>query len=252
MFFIDESGSMPKVQNNQRAHRYFVITFIHTDDPQRTKSVYKNAIRTLRAKYPTFFAGLANPNELKGSEALPHMKYYLISKLKRLTDIRIGHMVVDNWNIDQRFRDIPGRSFNYLIKIFLQNFQLSQSDKQRLMLCIDNRNVALEGLRELEGFLYNELVLHDQIVNGVSVNYLESCDSYNIQIADMISHVIYQRFRYKTISFPNYSRLTKGMDIIHPYSYEFLYNELKPNLVVPFVFPPRSELIRDAAATFSL
>lgn len=252
MFYIDESGTMPTTLDKRRKYRYFVISFVHTNNPEKLKSVYKNAIRTLREKYSDFFAALPNPKELKGSQMLPHMKLYIIQKLKRLTDVRIAHMVVDNWNIEQRFRDIPGRSFNYLVELIIENFALTDADKRNLLLCIDNRNVALEGLRELEGHLYYELVLKQQAIDSVKVIYLESCDNYNIQVADMIAHTIYQRFRYKTMPFPKYAALTQSENLCHPYTYEYLYNELKPLIKVPFVFPPRGDLIKDAAATFEL
>lgn len=252
MFYIDESGSIPKALDRRWKHRYFVISFIHTSDPKRLKNTYKNSIRTLREKYSTFFAALPNPKELKGSEMLPHMKLYIIKRLKNLTDIRIAHMVVDNWSIDQRFRDMPGRSFNYLVELIVQNFSLTMADKEKLIINIDNRNVALEGLTELEGYLYHQMVLKDETIKAVEVNYLESSENYNIQVADMISHTIYQRFRYKTMSFPNYGTLQQGDEFYHPFTFEYLYNLLKPEIIVPFVFPPRRELIRDAAATFSL
>lgn len=252
LFFIDESGSIPKVLDRRYKHKYFVITFVHTDDHSRLENTYKHAILDLKRHHSNFFSALPNPNELKGSETPPFMKQYIIEKLLDKTDIRIAHMVVDNWEIEQRFRNIPGRSFNFLVKLIMENFSMAANDLSRLVLKVDNRNTALEGLQELEGYLYGELVLNSGMISNVSVSYLESKHNRGIQIADMISHIIYQRFRYKTMTFPKYSDITTEIDYMHPYSYEHLYQMIKPRISTPFVYPVKSNLIRDAAATFSL
>lgn len=252
MFFIDESGSMPKYLDTRYKYRYFIIGFVHTSDPRHLKQTYKRAIRNLRRKYPDFYSGLKNPNECKASEMLPFMKEYILNKLVNTTDIKIAFMTVNNMEIDQRFRENPGRSFNYLIKIILENFPLTPGDIDNLQLNIDNRNTALDGLSELEGYLYNVLVLEKDIVRDVNVNYLESCDNYNIQVADLIANVIYQRFRYKTLPFPAYSEITEGFDRLHPYTFEYLYNIIKPKCTIPFVYPVKDDLIREASLTIEL
>jgi hypothetical protein len=253
MFFIDESGSIPKYFDNRYKHRYFVISFVHTLKPNKLENTYKRAINKLKLKFPEYFLRAANPNEIKGSEIPPFMKLYIMEKLFSATDIKIGQMVIDNWKIDQRFRDVPGRSFNYLIKIIMSQFPLHKDDKENLILNIDNRNTKLVGLTELEGYLYNELVLDQKIVDAVRVNYLESKFNRNIQIADLFAHIIYQRFRYKTIGFPDYHRIKDyPVDIIHPYTCEYLYNYLKQRLVIDFIFPPKKELIQEAASSIEL
>lgn len=252
MFYIDESGSIPKTLDKRYKHKYFVITFVHTDNPSKLENTYKHAIQTLRKKHAAFFASLPNPNELKGSEAHPFMKKFIIEQLIAKTDFKVGHMVVDNWEIDQRFRNIPGRSFNFLVKIIMENFSMTANDLNKLTLKIDNRNTALEGLQELEGYLYGELVLNTGVVNDVSVKYLESKHNSGIQVADMMSHIIYQRFRYKTLPFPKYADLKQENDLMHPYTYEYLYQLIRNRITTPFVYPVKQSLIRDAAATFSL
>jgi hypothetical protein len=252
LFFIDESGSIPKNLDKRYKNKYFVITFVHTDNPSRLENTYKHAIDILKSKFPSFFASLPNPNELKGSETPPFMKLFIIDRLLSKTDIRIAHMVVDNWEIEQRFRNIPGRSFNFLVKIIMENFSMTSNDLNKLILKIDNRNTALKGLQELEGYLYGELVLNSGIINDVKVSYLESKHNRGIQVADMISHIIYQRFRYKNIQFPKYNTISSKIDLMHPYTYEYLYQIIKPRITTPFVYPVKSNLIREAAATFSL
>lgn len=252
MFYIDESGSIPKFVDMRHQHRYFVISFIHTENSRKVKNVYKRAIQKMKDKYPSYFANISDPNEMKGSEMPAFMKLYLFEKLFQSTDIKISHMVVNTVDIEERFRKIPGRSFNYLIKIVMKSYPLTALDKEMLALKIDNRNTKLEGLKELEGFLYNNLVLDESLVDDVSVEYMDSKDCKLIQIADIVAHTIYQRYRYKGIQFPNYRDIQWPIDRMHPYTYEYLYNTLRPRFVLPYVYPISSKSIAEVATSIAL
>lgn len=252
MFFIDESGSIPKQKDARFKNKYFVVGFAHTSDSRRIKNVYKRAIGKLRSEYPSFFASLPNPKECKGSEMLPFMKFYIITKLIEQTDIQFAHMVVDTSEIDESFRSVPGRSFNFLVKIITEQFGLTIADQDHLQLKIDNRNVSLKGLTELEGYLHNTFVLENRTVKKVSVEYLESCDNYNIQVADLVANIVYQRFRYKTLSFPNYADLKQQDGLRLAYTYEYIYNALAPRLQLKFVYPVKKHILDYAAASIAL
>ena len=242
MFYIDESGiitnTIPHPQN-VRDH-YFVICFIQTEDPKRLKAVYKRTIKKIKNCFPLLFTSLANPNEPKGSELTPIMKHFFIEQFLRLTDIRIAHMVLDNRKVMGAFRKNSTQSFNYLIKLILQNIPLTPSEKNHLILNIDNRNIALKNNKQLEDYLATELILQN-IVSNVTVNYLDSEHAYGIRVADVFSNVIYQRFRYKDHSFPHYSneRSIFHKVSLHPYSFEYIYQKISNSgrLTTPFIFP---------------
>ena len=242
MFYIDESGiitnTIPHPQN-VRDH-YFVICFIQTEDPKRLKSVYKRTIKKIKNYFPLFFTSLANPNEPKGSELTPIMKNFFIEEFLRLTDIKIAHMVLDNRKVMGAFRRNSAQSFNYLIKLVLQNTPLTTSEKNHLILNIDNRNIAIKNNKQLEDYLATELILQN-VVSNVTVNYLDSEHAYGIRVADVFSNVIYQRFRYKYLSFPHYTneRAILHNVNLHPYSFEYIYQKIKKSgrLTTPFIFP---------------
>lgn len=242
MFYIDESGiitnTIPHPQNI-RDH-YFVICFIQTEDPKRLKVIYKRTLKKIKSYFPSFFTTLANPNEPKGSELTPIMKDFFIGQFLHLTDIRIAHMVLDNRKVMGVFRKNSTQSFNYLIKLVLQNTPLSSSEKNHLILNIDNRNVALRNNKQLEDYLATELILQN-IVSDVTVNYLNSEDVYGIRIADVFSNIIYQRFRYRHLSFPHHSNTNAILHKVslHPYSFEFIYQKIvrSGRLTTPFIFP---------------
>lgn len=243
MIFIDESGIIPKAcpnQDNDREH-YFVIAFIQTENPHQLKVTYKRILQKLRKHMPLFFDQFDNHYEIKGSALPPYMKHYIIEQLMKKTDIQIAHMVVDNRKILNRFRKDTTRSFNYLIKLVLENMPLPVSDRDCLKLVIDNRNTAVQSLKELEGYLYNELVLEKPIVSDVFVQYMDSKNSVGIQVADIFANLFYQRYRYHHRYFPRYTeewRIKQKMNV-HPATAEYMYQYVKSSgrLVRPFVHP---------------
>lgn len=234
---------MPTFFSKKWKHRYFVIAFVQTDNPRKVQNVYSHSLDNLKRKHPEFFRSARNPNELKGSEAAPFIKEYIFRNLLAKTDIRISHMVVDNWNIEERFRQDPIRSFNYLIKIVLKGFPLSVHDCQHLQLFIDNRNTAIKSLKSLEDYLFSEFVVGQHIhgaplpVRNVSARYLDSSKNRGIQIADMVANTIYKRYRYMTAPF-DYANLTVNSTLECPETNEYLYGLLKPRIQQDYVFPP--------------
>lgn len=243
MFFIDESGSIPTFISNKWKNRYFVMAFIQTENPKKLKNTYKYAIRNLKKYYPDFFANIDNPNELKGADAHPFMKEYIFRNLIAKTDMKIAHMIVDTWNIEESFRENPCRSFNYLTKVLLCSCYLTHSECVHLELKIDNRNSAIKSLKSLEDYLFNELVLgksanHASIdIRKVSVEYLDSCTDRGIQIADMVANTLYKYFRYKSAPFPDYRHVDVNSGE-SPEVLEYLFNLLLPRIKLPFVYPP--------------
>jgi hypothetical protein len=248
MFFIDESGIIPKTYPSRRKFKYFVISYVHTNNHKRLKRVYRRSLKKLKSSFPDFFDSLENPKEPKGSELHPFMKYHIVHDLLTYTDIKLGHMVVDNQKIEQRFREDASRSFNYLTKIIISNFPLTVADKKHLSLNIDNRNVAVKNLKELKGYLEAELILNENLVDKVSVQYFDSKYTTNIQVADLFANIFYQRFRYKDYNFPLYKNLMESDNLVHPYSIEYIYQYILDSgrLVIPFMYPP-SEAAQVAA-----
>lgn len=243
MFFIDESGIITNTCPGTHSYRehYFTIAFVQTEDSLKLKRVFKRTMQKLRKKFPDFFSSLDNPKEPKGSELPPFMKLFIIEELITKTDINICHMVLDNRKITDVFRESSSRSFNFLIKLIILNTRLSITEKEKLVLNIDNRNIAIPSLKELEGYLGAELILGESKTKDIKVQYFDSQNSYGIQIADIFANLIYQRFRYKDKDFPHYSdqRKIKSKEPCHPYTGEYIYQYLfqSGRLVTPFMFP---------------
>ncbi|MFB9278335.1 DUF3800 domain-containing protein [Cohnella cellulosilytica] len=236
MYYIDESGSIPTFKSRKWKNRYFVISFIHTNNSEHLKRVHKKSILNLRKYHEYLFN---ETGELKGAEAPPFAKEYLISRLISKTDISIGYIVVDNWHVKDSFRQVPGRSFNYLVKLLFMSHTLGSTDKSLLCIKSDNRNTALKSLKSLEEYLFQELVLGEEITYGVDVEYCDSSRNYNVQVADLIANTIFQYYRFKHIPFPQHDTITEEIDIPNPEVSLYLYNLFKERIFYCQVFPGR-------------
>lgn len=234
MYFVDESGSIPTFKSRKWKNRYFVIAFVHTNDYTQLKRVYKRYLGNAKKYYPQY---IDSNGELKGSVAPPFIKEYLITRLLDKTDINIGYIVADNWNTRESFREIPERSYNYLVKLLLNSHNLGSQDKQRLVLKVDNRNSAIRSLKSLEEYLFQELVLHENKTNYVDVEYCESKNNYGVQVADLFANTIKQYYGFQTAPFPNYHTITSSIDLVNPDITTGLYNLFRARLFYNQVFP---------------
>jgi len=233
VYYVDESGSIPSFKSKKWKNRYFLIAFVHTEDKEGLKKVHNRSLKNVRKYYPHLFD---ENNELKASVAPPFIKEYLLRRIIDKTDAHFGYMIVDNWNIKERFRKYKSRSFNYLIKLVMISHDLCDNCSNYLVLNIDNRNSKITSLSELEGHLFDELVLSRYLTNDINVNYLQSHETTNVQVADLIANTIYQYYRYKGVKF-KINNLTKGSDDHCPQSYKHLFRLIQDRFFFYQEFP---------------
>lgn len=237
MYFINESGSIPTFKSRKWKNRYFVIAFVHTNNPVKLEKVHRKSLFNLNKYHPHIFS---ESGELKGSNAPPFAKDYLLRRLFQKTDISIGYIVVDNWNIKDSFREVPSRSFNYLVKMMFTSHTLGASDRSLLSLKSDNRNTAIKSLKSLEEYLFQELVLGEEVTYGVDIEYCESSENINIQVADLMANTIHQYYKFCRFSFPNHHDIQGDIDFPNPDVVSYLYGLIKPRLFYNQVFPGKS------------
>ncbi|MDC0761712.1 DUF3800 domain-containing protein [Brevibacillus sp. AG] len=234
MYFVDESGSIPTFKSTKWKNRYFVIAFVHTNNYTRLKRVYKQYLGNVKKYYPEY---IEPSGELKGSAAPPFIKEYLITRLLDKTDINIGYIVADNWNTKDAFREVPERSYNYLVKLLLMSHSFGAQDRAMLTLKVDNRNSAIKSLNSLEDYLYQELVLGEGRTGKVDVEFCLSENNYGVQVADLFANTIMQYHKYKTKSFPNYEAIHGPIDEVNPDIVSNLYNLMSKRLFYSQLFP---------------
>lgn len=225
--YIDESGSIHPT--SEKLNRYFVIGIVIPKDSKQLKRVYKTFIRKnindLRRldKDGKMFNIDGHFNELKGSSMNRPMKLDFINFFCKNNLFEVRYIILDNNLIEERFINNKARTFNYLVKIFLINsIKKKYINDQEILLQIDERNVKTDSKFSLEDYLNQELILNDNLIKNVQVQYFDSSQNSFIQIADVFSNIMYSNL------------ITKG-------SYE---NEIKQlqqeKYILPtFIFPKK-------------
>ena len=194
--YIDESGSIHKTSG--KLNRYFIIGIIIPKNSEKLKRVYKLFIR----KNIDYLRKLDNNGrmfnqygkfiELKGSSMDKELKLKFINFFCRNNLFEVRYIILDNNQLDERFIKNKARTFNYLIKIFLINsLKKGYIKDNELFLQIDERNVKTESKYSLEDYLNQELILNDNILENVQVQYFDSAQNCFVQIADVFSNIMY-------------------------------------------------------------
>lgn len=194
--YIDESGSIHPT--SQKLNRYFVIGIVIPKDSKKLKRVYKTFIRknieelkkldTERKMFDTNNKFI----ELKGSSMDKTMKLKFMEFFCQNNLFEVRYIILDNNLLDSRFIKNKARTFNYLLKIFLINSIKKKyiADKE-IFLQIDERNVKTDSKYSLEDYLNQELLLNDNLIDNIQVQYFDSSQNYFIQIADVFSNIMY-------------------------------------------------------------
>ena len=194
--YIDESGSIHPTSG--KLNRYFIIGIVIPKDPVRLKRVYKLFIR----KNINYLKKLDKDNkmfredgkfiELKGSSMDRELKLEFINFFCKNNLFEVRYIILDNNNLEERFIKNKARTFNYLIKIFLINsFKRKYIKDKEIFLQIDERNVKTESKFSLEDYLNQELILNDNILENIQVQYFDSSQNCFVQIADVFSNIMY-------------------------------------------------------------
>lgn len=223
--YIDESGSIHPT--SQKLNRYFIIGIVIPKDSKKLKKVYKTFIRKNidELKKLDVEGKMFDSNnkfiELKGSSMDKAMKLKFIEFFCRNNLFEVRYIILDNNLLDSRFIKNKARTFNYLLKIFLINsIKKKYIVDKEIFLQIDERNVKTDSKYSLEDYLNQELLLNDNLIENVQVQYFDSSQNCFIQIADVFSNIMYSNL------------ITKG-------SYQEELKKLQQDkyILPPFIFP---------------
>ena len=159
------------------------------------------------------FDKLKREKEIKGSELSEKRKSKIYSDLRTTSVIsELGIIVVDTLKVEDKFKINAARAFNYLLKLFLMNYMKSatkKSDCTKLMLYIDERNIATKSVYTLKEYLNTELVMAEAIFKeDFEVNYCDSKNQPLIQLADYIANTTLRFFHN------NNDEVSANMDIL--------------------------------------
>lgn len=225
--YIDESGSIHPT--SEKLNRYFIIGIIIPKDSTRLKKVYKTFIRKNINNLKELdtdgkmFSKDGRFIELKGSSMNKVMKINFINFFCKNNLFEVRYIILDNNLLEERFIKNKARTFNYLLKIFLINsIKKNYINDNQIFLQIDERNVKTDSKFSLEDCLNQELLLNDNIIENIKVQYFNSSQNCFIQIADVFSNIMYSNL------------ITKG-------SYERELEQLQKDkyILPPFIFPKK-------------
>ena len=223
--YIDESGSIHPT--SQKLNRYFIIGIVIPKDSKKLKKVYKTFIRKNidELRKLDIEGKMFDSNnkfiELKGSSMDKAMKLKFIEFFCKNNLFEVRYIILDNNLLDSRFIKNKARTFNYLLKIFLINsIKKKYIVDKEIFLQIDERNVKTDSKYSLEDYLNQELLLNDNLIENVQVQYFDSSQNCFIQIADVFSNIMYSNL------------ITKG-------SYQEELKKLQQDkyILPPFIFP---------------
>ena len=200
--YMDESGSVHPVSS--KLNRFFIISIIMPENIKRLKRVYKIFVRKnlerLRQldKENKMFQKNGKFQELKGFCFDRQMKLEFLRFFCQNHLFKVAYIVLDNYQLQEKFISNKARTFNYLLKLFLtSSLQRKYIVTREMFLHIDERNVRTNSRFSLEDYLNQEIVLSLDLLDVVNVRYYDSARNQLIQVADVFSNILYSNILTK-------------------------------------------------------
>lgn len=209
--YIDESGS---INNHSPHNKYFIIAMILVHDREELARAYKrfvsanyddlyildqdkrdkNSGKLLKAGGKMFYNGKFR--ELKGAQFDKEMKHRFVEFFSKKHQFDIYYIKMDNEQMPYRFFDHTARTFNYIIRLaiddFIKNGKMPDEDCH---LQLDERNEKADSRSFLENYLNTELTLSGAAFGEFSVSYFDSADNRFVQIADIFANLYYSQLQ---------------------------------------------------------
>ena len=187
---IDESGAVHQSEND-----YFVIAGYITKQIYSVKSNHKRVEKDLKQKYPY----LCKYKELKGCYLRSYQKSAFLNQLFKIpTTIPIA-IVIDKRHLFKTDRHDENIKYNYFLQILLSYILHNYPDllnSDEIQLILDNRNVSVGSLNSLQDYLNSALgLIYDK---KFKVVYKNSNEHREVQMADLISNVIFGYYNFRT------------------------------------------------------
>lgn len=206
MAFVDESGIITKSKETAKSREFFTIALIFTNNSDKVKRIFRKEVAKLMRKDRKLLNLFEQNHEIKANDISEKKKTILYQKLvdKCKDCLEIGIIALDNVNIQDNFRDVKARSFNFLIKDFLVNSFSKHSKfkgKDKLLdsldFIIDEQNVSTKCNFDLEEYLNIVALEHPICKKDIKVKYVDSSTSYLVQLADFVANTAFRDFSHK-------------------------------------------------------
>ncbi len=178
--YLDESGDLGFGSGGSK---YFVISFIVTNNPDQIKRVVRDA--KIKFNLPTNY-------EIKGSGTTPRVKNYLLQRLAQ-TDIEIHAIVMNKLNVYERLRSDENILYNYVLGLVLVPC-LVNTGQQKVSIVVDKRIVSVTSGFKLDEYLKYKVWYENLKDVDMSIHHEDSKYTLGIQAVDVISNSIYRKY----------------------------------------------------------
>ncbi len=186
--FLDESGLIHKNSSDE----YFIIGGFITEDYTKLKKLYKKA--TLKIKQRN---NISIENELKALHMNTGDKRFCLEEIQNDNLFKFIGIMVEKSKLKKPVSEV-NIFYNYLIKLlldFLIDKNVIQSGSE-VYIAIDKRSIKVSSLNSLEDYLKIHYEYEKDFDINLKIEYLDSHDNYNIQIADLICNTFWVKYSY--------------------------------------------------------
>lgn len=185
--YIDESG------NFGTDGRYFTISAVRLNDQNKIKTIraMKRCTLKVKQKFPT---NQSDCGEVKANLCNPIAKDYVLRKLGN-TDFLFNCIIADLNHIEPRLLKNQNILYNYLLKFLIEPVVRENPNLNSLHIIIDKRTIKVGKLKMFEDYIKAHIWTEMERSNvDILVEYMESHNSYGVQMADFLAHVSYKKY----------------------------------------------------------
>jgi hypothetical protein len=186
--FLDESGLIHKNSPNE----YFIIGGFITEDYTKLKKLYKKA--TLKIKQRK---NILLKDELKAVHMNKGDKRFCLEEIQKDDLFKFIGIMVKKSKLRKPVNEV-NIFYNYLIRLLL-DFLIEKKimdNGNEVYLAIDKRSIKVSSLNSLEDYLKIHYEYEKDFDVNLNIEYLDSHDNYNIQIADLICNTLWVKYSY--------------------------------------------------------
>lgn len=190
---LDESGAM-----HLKNERYFIIGGFYTSELHDITSFHKNIEKNLKLMKNI---PLKSKVELKSSKLNKNQYNYVINSLINKTTLNPISIVIDKYNL-YRFQASENTAYNLFVKFLLKylfTYTLNINEYNYIYLRLDNRSVRIKELLDLETYLRFDLLHELNFIGEFKVEFLNSSENRDVQVADFISNYIWKYYNKNSL-----------------------------------------------------
>ena len=189
--FFDESGSIPKT----RLDKFFVVACVL---PISNNNMIKNRFKRWKKNY-TARNNIDIKKEVKGSYMNDTDIKFFVNYLKDNLKIIYAFFNAKEIKNAEWLRNSK-LTHNYLIWLVTEKaIEIEKHSNMNITMEIDIMNNPSKGMNSLEDYINSKLLFDKDTNNKTKIKYLDSKDSWAIQVADIFSNFIYRNIKSNTM-----------------------------------------------------